>query len=87
MRTVWKFTTDLGPLKVELPVDATVLHVEMLPAQTGVDFWVELDTDEPVVERTFVIFGTGHPIKDGWSYRGTGVGVVLVWHLYEQGDN
>jgi hypothetical protein len=46
-------------------------------------FWAEVTTENPIVDRTFQIFGTGQEIPLNATYVGTVVGPPLVWHLYE----
>lgn len=53
-----------------------------------VEFWAEnIDPapDGTLPQRTFQIFGTGHPLPDGAEWRVTTDRdkVGLVWHLYE----
>ncbi|WP_442811729.1 MULTISPECIES: DUF7352 domain-containing protein [unclassified Streptosporangium] len=55
-------------------------------AQHLVEFWAEgrrLDGTE--IERTFQVFGTGHPLPEGARWWGTTARTPegLVWHLYE----
>lgn len=53
-----------------------------------VEFWAENTDPAPdgtLLQRTFLIVGTGHPIPDGAQWRGTTDrdSAGLVWHLYE----
>lgn len=61
-------------------------------AQHTVEFWAEGDLDpdwrdlgDGWAERTFQVFGTGHPLPEGAVWRGTTgrTSEDLVWHLYE----
>lgn len=67
------------------------LHVEAARLGVGpnaghvVDFWAEGSFEDPGIERTFQVFGTGHPIPEGARWWGTTARTDdgLVWHLYE----
>jgi hypothetical protein len=85
VKTVWKY--ELSPeTEVELPEGAKVLTVQ---TQDGKPFlWAEVDPDRPTVGRSFVAYGTGHPMPDN---PGTYVGTFrlpdfgFVFHVYECG--
>jgi hypothetical protein len=48
-----------------------------------VEFWAE-HHGEHAVERTFQVFGTGHPIPASAQWWGTTPRALgLVWHLFE----
>lgn len=67
------------------------VHVEAPEnAHSFVDFWAEdhdIAPGEPDtrIERTFQVFGTGHPLPEGARWWGTTArtSAGLVWHLYE----
>lgn len=75
--------------RYEVPVDfrwhiircGPPLHVACRQPGT-VEFWAA-DSDVPVEERHFTVFGTGRPMPDGLVYVGTAMepGGRLVWHL------
>jgi hypothetical protein len=70
---------------ITLPSAARVLHVASRRFAV-VEFWTEV-TDPPSVfltPRRFRVFGTGHPVPEGWQYAGTSLDGLLVWHLYEK---
>lgn len=87
MKTIWKYT--LQPISTfEMPIGAKPLSV-------GVQFeevmcmWVMVDPTGPLVtyeERTFVVFGTGHPIPDNLdlNFIGTVMSDGLVFHVFEK---
>lgn len=61
-------------------VDGRTYHV--------VEFWAETEEPAPdgtALQRTFQVFGTGHPLPDSAVWRGTCDRTPdgLVWHLYE----
>ncbi len=54
-----------------------------------VEFWALTCEHVEAAPRTFRVFGTGHPIPDGYVYVGTAPRTPegLVWHLFElEGD-
>ncbi len=94
MKTVWKYDLDATQLStvVDVPQGGVVVHVA---PQARVDedgmlrdalcVWVQVDTDAPPTAREFFVVGTGEPIPDGGTHRGTSFkwGDELVWHVYE----
>jgi hypothetical protein len=65
------------------PLAVAAVHGE----RAYVEFWEEHDPQEPPVERTFRVFGTGHEVPASATWRGTTGRVYgLVWHLYEIAD-
>lgn len=53
-----------------------------------IEFWAETETepaDGTLLQRTFRVFGTGHPLPAGAVWRGTCDRTTegFVWHLYE----
>lgn len=50
----------------------------------NVEFWAENNTEVPAHDRTFQVFGTGHPLPFGAKWAGTCQrSDGFVWHLYE----
>jgi hypothetical protein len=85
LRTVLDFAITGASDRFAMPAAARVVHVAEQHARPTM--WVELDPDEPPVQRTFEIFGTGHPVLDPTAvYVGTCVGQPFVWHIYEVAD-
>lgn len=57
------------------------------PAAFIVEFWAEHTDGATQVERTFQIFGTGHPLPEGARWVATCQRVEgFIWHLYEIGS-
>ena len=78
MKTVYKYR--LGD--IQLPVGAKVLTAGV----QGGEFylWAEVDTDQPLEERHFVVYGTGWEITDSnRCYIATLFEGAFVWHVYE----
>lgn len=90
MRTVWKFPINVtDTFSFPLPAGHRVVHVGLQGGRPHM--WVEVDTDQPDVERSFYVVGTGNPIPEDSGdfkvkYRGTFqlLGGGLVFHLYEE---
>lgn len=84
MRTIYKFPVPVDDVlhKHAMPTKAVIRHV----AQQGYQpcIWAEVDTDAPLVERSFRVFGTGHAIPDGFAFVGTAFDGPFVWHVFEK---
>lgn len=79
---VWKFALSIGDTVCEMPEDAQILHVA---TQNGtVCLWAEVETEAVRCKRTFRIYGTGHRLDPGYTYRGTARVPPFVWHVYEK---
>lgn len=92
MRTIHKFSLNVGQTKLNLPLGAQCLSVQF---QDGfLRGWFELDDSQKVLEtRTFQVFGTGNPLPDcplahiatvqenGTTKHGTKLS--FVWHVFE----
>jgi len=62
MVTVYKYDLSLDVNEVSIPLDSRVMCVM---EQGGViRLWAFVDTDKPIITRTFLIYGTGSDIKD-----------------------
>lgn len=69
MKSVWKYVLDRSPLVFDIPYGAKVVSVEVqrdIPC-----IWFLVDTDAPVVQRTFVEKTTGVKIPDNYRHIGT----------------
>jgi hypothetical protein len=87
---VWKFRLPLtGYAVVSMPRHAQILHVEDQPG-IGPCVWATVREDEPIVNRSFRIVGTGHPFDA--SEAVTPVGSImlhagkLVFHVFDLGE-
>ena len=94
MTAIWKYTVSINGATVRMPAGARLLHVA---DQNGdpmtVEVWAEVDPDVDVVDRVFVVVGTGHPYDTEvqgrtLTYVGTAVTARghLVWHLFDAGE-
>lgn len=95
MSAVLRWTVPVDDEPHVLDLSGGVLFVDCRDDPGTVEVWT-LDSGGPTVARTFRVFGTGHPVPDGWEYVGTaltpmevlGLGQrkrgALVWHLFER---
>src|SRR6187455_1333368 len=85
MRTVHKFTLlhDGGDNRIEMDRAGGILMVAEQNYLTTL--WVCVDTEAPTAVRTFRVFGTGHPIPEGWVPVGSFIAAAgyFVWHVFE----
>ncbi len=86
MKSIWKFPIEITDRQtVNMPKTATILSVQI--QHGAVYMWALVDTEEPTVDRTFIVHGTGHPcICDASEYIGTFqvASGALVFHLFEK---
>ena len=78
MKTIYKYPTG----SIQIPKGARVLTAG---CQSGEFYiWAEVDTEAPLEDRKFVVYGTGWEIsEDKLSYVSTVFEHVFVWHVYE----
>ncbi len=91
MRTIYKYPIPIeGAFEIELPKEAMILSFQ---CQNGVPcIWAMVETGFVEEERSFRLFGTGHPIERipndrSLHYIGTAQQSQtppLVWHLFEE---
>lgn len=67
---------------IDLCATSKIIHVAMKHSEVCI--WVE-QADPPLVPspRYFRVFGTGHPIPEGYHHKGSVVDGGFVWHVYE----
>lgn len=87
MKTVYKYALQTsGITKLHLPENAQPLHADI---QHGVlQLWALVDTDQPLVPRSFIIAGTGEAMLPGLhikQYVNTFLmyGGEYVFHVFE----
>jgi len=85
MRKIYKYPLKVEDVQmVEMPAGAVVLTVQA-QGETPC-LWAEVDPKAALVCRSFVTYGTGHPMDDGpvRHYVGTYQlrGGALVFHVY-----
>ena len=87
MHTIYKYELRAGSNTIPLPKEAVPLTVRF--QDTKAQMWVLLDPEEPHVNRTFTIYGTGHPVAhdpDWMVYLGTieTESFGLIFHAFEE---
>lgn len=93
MNVVYKYRLMPGSpsvvtMVVTMPRLAKVIHVGS--QYDGPVLWALVDTSQPDEERSFWVYGTGHPITEADPWIGmTHHGTVqtesgLVWHIFEK---
>lgn len=80
--TIYRYEVPVDHCWHEHPLSGAVLHVASR-RRGVVEFWA-LNSGGPNVERRFRVYGTGHPVPAGLTYRGTVLDGPLVWHLMEE---
>ena len=85
MKTIHKYPlTLLKTQTITMPDEAKVMCVQ---TQGGIPcIWAAVDTDMPLVNRSFLTVGTGHEITvDTLWYVGTyqQENGEFIWHVYE----
>ena len=85
MRTIWKYELEIADeaQKFRMPEGARLIFEAT--QQGSPCLWAEVDPEAPLVERWFVVHGTGHDIDHDGDYVGSGLalGGQFVWHVYE----
>lgn len=89
MNTVYKYPLReaIGNVNaIGMPEGAKIIHVGLDP-NGACCLWAEVNTLRFLVQRKFVIVGTGHslddPIFDPSKHVGSLVDAPFVWHIYE----
>jgi len=89
MNTVYKYPLTWATEQFALlPKGAEVLTA--MVQDDAMTLWALVDTDAPLTERYFQIYGTGHTISeapDDMAYISTvrmqTAGTELIWHVFE----
>jgi len=83
-KTIWKFNVGADEFSVRMPLGSRVLDVQL--QDDLVQMWALVDPESEQVTRTFITYGTGHPIAnaDELTYIGTFQVDRLVFHLFER---
>jgi len=77
MKIIYKYRLNNT---IMMPAGARILSVQV--QATRICLWAELDTDSPLEERKFAVFGTGDTPEG--KHLATIQDGALVWHIYEQ---
>lgn len=85
METIHKFVLEvMDEQKVTMPQRHTTIHVG--EQQGALCVWAIVDTESPMVDVTFRVVGTGHPLPQGHDSCLLGTVVMsnsFVWHVFE----
>ena len=88
MQTVHKFRLSPGnPVTVEMPNLAHIIHVGT--QDDGPVLWAWVDTDQPMTQREYYVFGTGHPMPSEPQLHHIGTCQTesgFVWHVFRPAD-
>lgn len=84
MKTIHKYELELEEFQRIQARPGPIRNVGLDPAG-GICVWVEVDTEDNLHWRKFIIVGTGHEIPKGYilEFAGTVVQGSFVWHIYE----
>lgn len=86
MRTIWKYSLQVGENTVTAPTGAALLHFDHQPGQ-GLMLWFAVDPAEAdkTSDLRFNVVGTGWEWDEGdWTYLATVANLgPLVWHLLQ----
>lgn len=85
MRTIYRYVVPVDDRPHSFTLTGDPVAVAVAEACIDrVEFWAEHDDDAGATDRSFQVFGTGHPLPPGARYAGTCNRVSgLVWHLME----
>ena len=90
-QTIWKFILPIdGKSVVSMPTNSEILTVQMQGADICI--WALVYPEHGKVERTFEVFGTGHPIHSDMGIERKYIGTIqmyggdLVYHIFERLD-
>lgn len=82
MKTIYKYELNI----LDLQRLSLFQHANFLDFQCQNDkivFWMEVDTNDFILEQDFYIVGTGNPIPEKANYHLSTVQVgEYVWHIY-----
>lgn len=84
MKTIWKYELKPGENNIELPADSVPLSVQVQNEKPVM--WCLVDTDNLMINRTFIVYGTGEKIDPELSlkYIGTFQLDWMVFHLFKE---
>jgi hypothetical protein len=88
-RVIWKFPLHSIETVVRTSAHAPIALCGLDPVSGAPALWIKNNPDAEAVDRTFVIYGTGHEIEgdEGFPYDihvGSVIDGPFVWHVYER---
>jgi len=84
VKVIWKYQPDFGAvMEIETREGAQLLSVQT--QWDKITFWFLVDTEMPLVTRTFEVIGTGHEMyhPENYSHVATVQQEPFVWHIFE----
>lgn len=92
MKTIWKFLFDVADeVHLQVPRGAAFLPYVSAPTPYVLLVWAEVDTEQPLVEHTLHVVGTGNDATVAFAaaeqYLGTIPVGPFVWHVYDAGQS
>jgi len=88
MKTIWKYKLlEEDEQTIAMPDMAEILTVQLQNGEPHL--WVLVDPQQPLGERRFSIYGTGHPVPDHLTAAGNYIGTfqfyggLMIFHLFE----
>lgn len=84
MKTVWKYEADVDDrICIQTPKGAEILTVAFQQYRK-ITMWALVDTDAPVIDRYFMVRGTGHPVelRTDQKFLATVFDGPFVWHIW-----
>lgn len=85
MKTIYKYTLRFSDRQtVQMPANAQILSIQNQTSDPVI--WAVVDTDQPMVERRFHMFGTGMQAThvDNLHYLASVQFGPFVWHFFEE---
>lgn len=83
LKTIHKYDIPVdtgGPIYIALPKDAQILKIGW---QNGIKLWALVNPDNPLVEISLRVYGTGHEIdEENLTYMDTVTPANFVWHVF-----
>lgn len=86
MRTIYRYEVSLFKPVTHRLMGHPLAVANAESVHPALEFWAEFDPEfaNLAIARTFVVIGTGHPIPEDYTYRGTAPRKDgMVFHLYE----
>ena len=84
-KAIWKWFVGPNETVVSIPIGAEILTVQEQYGEPKL--WALVDPSAEKEERKFVVYGTGHPVKENpGKYINTFQmnGGTLVFHVFEE---
>lgn len=87
-KTIWKYEIETeGRNVVKMPLGAEILTVQLQLGKPCI--WALVEEDEPLVQRWFEVFGTGHHVGYDMGVSRKYIGTyqlregALIFHVFE----